>query len=117
MLAFLLVLALVSQTHGIDSRSKHTQLLATSKAAPVLNLSTKRQNDLFLVATLDTGASSVTITGNVTFLRNGEEIGDGLVNAKTAVAIVQVPIPKPSGEIGRAVQQECRDRSRMPSSA
>eukprot|EP00456_Euglypha_rotunda_P039096 TRINITY_DN30055_c0_g1_i1.p3 TRINITY_DN30055_c0_g1~~TRINITY_DN30055_c0_g1_i1.p3 ORF type:complete len:100 (-),score=30.11 TRINITY_DN30055_c0_g1_i1:11-310(-) len=25
--------------------------------------------------------------------------------------------PIPGGEIGRAVQQECRDRSRMPSSA
>eukprot|EP00456_Euglypha_rotunda_P077955 TRINITY_DN7413_c0_g1_i7.p1 TRINITY_DN7413_c0_g1~~TRINITY_DN7413_c0_g1_i7.p1 ORF type:complete len:278 (-),score=35.52 TRINITY_DN7413_c0_g1_i7:23-820(-) len=41
------------------------------------------------------------------------------MNIKTGelIAVKQVTIEESSPEIGRAVQQECRDRSRMPSSA
>eukprot|EP00456_Euglypha_rotunda_P021736 TRINITY_DN18554_c0_g1_i1.p2 TRINITY_DN18554_c0_g1~~TRINITY_DN18554_c0_g1_i1.p2 ORF type:complete len:130 (+),score=33.25 TRINITY_DN18554_c0_g1_i1:78-467(+) len=36
---------------------------------------------------------------------------------RTVNAQANLSVPIYSGEIGRAVQQECRDRSRMPSSA
>ena len=42
-----------------------------------------------------------------------DELRDGVFGKKIKAAIQEAPWHK----IGRAVQQECRDRSRMPSSA
>eukprot|EP00456_Euglypha_rotunda_P005236 TRINITY_DN1088_c0_g1_i10.p1 TRINITY_DN1088_c0_g1~~TRINITY_DN1088_c0_g1_i10.p1 ORF type:complete len:176 (+),score=28.20 TRINITY_DN1088_c0_g1_i10:198-725(+) len=45
-------------------------------------------------------------------------IEEGLMTTVHALTATQLTVDGPSkGEIGRAVQQECRDRSRMPSSA
>src|SRR5262249_58141910 len=58
-------------------------------------------------------AASGGIQGDVLATDNNT-VGMGDAGIKSAIQGSNVPNPD---EIGRAVQQECRDRSRMPSSA
>eukprot|EP00456_Euglypha_rotunda_P064714 TRINITY_DN55221_c0_g1_i1.p1 TRINITY_DN55221_c0_g1~~TRINITY_DN55221_c0_g1_i1.p1 ORF type:complete len:210 (-),score=39.82 TRINITY_DN55221_c0_g1_i1:10-639(-) len=48
---------------------------------------------------------------------DGQKKGFDLELINDICKAVTIPVIASSGEIGRAVQQECRDRSRMPSSA
>src|SRR5207248_7967007 len=60
-------------------------------------------------------AASGGIQGDVLATDNNT-VGMGDAGIKSAIQSSNVPNPD-EAEIGRAVQQECRDRSRMPSSA
>src|SRR5258708_11092138 len=61
-------------------------------------------------------AASGGIQGDVLATDNNT-VGMGDAGIKSAIQGSNVPNPDEAVQIGRAVQQECRDRSRMPSSA
>eukprot|EP00456_Euglypha_rotunda_P075865 TRINITY_DN70558_c0_g1_i1.p2 TRINITY_DN70558_c0_g1~~TRINITY_DN70558_c0_g1_i1.p2 ORF type:complete len:110 (-),score=48.27 TRINITY_DN70558_c0_g1_i1:10-300(-) len=76
-------------------------------------------------ATLTITSSGDGFTGNYSGPMGSVPIRDGKIDGNKLTWALDITVPMPMtltaealvDEIGRAVQQECRDRSRMPSSA